>query len=369
MSTKNALAKAPSHLTNNRRPVGTPGAGEWTATQRREDPSVSLMHPADVEKAERNARWAEKNAAVSERLSQFTSPEELHEQVQRASEHFVRFYSQKRKSNHIDAQDIAQATLAEVLKIIESGRPVVNLQKLAAAVAANITVRSTENGGFRAENRRAYVQWTKKCEELQLELGRGLTQAEEDSVADYILETWHDPRHKPTKDFRTPRTVDTSIFDLGPSAPGIDWAETIAEKADVDRYIEPDSYMDKAFSELDSTGSAHKAAARRLMFNALAERTGVPLALEGSLSQRQVTKHRTNMGSEPGSVNQAIEDWGNDKETPAVEALFAPFGDLTVSQQNDVVNFLDNHSDIADDMWASAIGFANNKHSRKTTEN
>lgn len=368
MSTKNALAKAPSHLTNNRRPVGTPGAGEWVATKHGVDDSVALPCAAEIEKAERNAAWAEKNAKVSERLSQFTSPEELHEQVQRATEHFVRFYDQKRKSNHIDAQDIAQATLVEVLKIIESGKPILNLQKLAASVAANITVRATENG-FRPENRRAYVLWSKKCEELQLELGRGLTQAEEDSVAEYILETWHDPRHKPTKDFRTPRTVDASIFDLGPSAPGIEWAETIAEKDDVDRYIEPDSYMDQAFNELDATGSAHKAAARRLMFNALAERTGVPMAQEGSLSQRQVTKHRTNMGAEPGSVNKAIDDWGNGMETPAVEALFAPFGELTVTQQNDVVNFLDSHSDIADDMWASAIGFANNKHSRKTTEN
>lgn len=365
MSVKNTAAKAPSFVTNNRRPVGTPGAGRWTETVRPEADLSLALHPADAEKAERISNWEDRRAATAELLSQYTNPEALTKQVQDAADYFVQYYDQARKSNHVDAQDIRQETLEVILRMVNSGKPISNIKAVAASVAANLTVRATENK-FRAEDRRAYVMYTSKCEALGRELGRSLTQREEDAVAQNILDTWDKPRHRPSKDFRTPRTVDSSIF--LDSDEGFSLADTLAEHAGVDRYVAPDSFMDRAFDEVEQVGSAHKAAARRLMFNALAERTGVPLAREGSLSQRQVTKHRAAMGEEPGAINQALEDWGQGIDTPATQALFAPFGDLNISEQIDVTNFLEGHGERAGEMWASALAFANNKHARKSDE-
>jgi hypothetical protein len=132
-------------------------------------------------------------------------------------------------------------------------------------------------------------------------------------------------------------------------------------------YIEPDSYMDKAFTALEETGAAHKAAAKRMAWNAIAERAQVPMAREGSLSQRQVTNLRKVMSAHKGGVMQAVQDWSDAKDNDATEALFAPFGPLDADGQMKVVDMLETLSnsygaDKADDMWANALAFSNNKH-------
>lgn len=361
MSIKTAAGKAtaPSHLTNNRRPVGTPGAGEWIPTARREA-DLELGVDPQAEKDARNAAYAAKRAEMNELLAQYTDPETLNRQVMEAAEVFVRRYNQDQKSNHVGTQDIAQESIEHLLAMLERGVEINNFNQFIPSLVANRTVRATENK-FRAENRRAYRIWAQKCDDKRLETGRSLTRTEEDTLAQEVLDEWQDLRHKPSKDFRTPHTVDTSL-DAPLGEDDFNLGMTLMAEEYTGNNIAPDSFMDKAFTAVEKVGSANKAEAKRLMFNALAESAedGVPLAREGSLSQRQVTKHRTAM-KETG-VLSACEDWGDMKENAAVTALFAPFGDLDSKGQTEVVAFLQSREAYAEHLWASAIAFANNKH-------
>ena len=362
MSIKTAAGKAtaPSHKTNNRIPAGMPGAGEWTNTLLKEATGVTLGVDPQAEKDARNAAYAEKRAAMDKLLAKYTDPEKLNRQVLEAADVFVRRYSQDQKSNHVGKEDIAQESVEHLLAMLERGVEINNFSQFIPSLVANRTVRATENK-FRAENRRAYRIWKQKCDDLHHKVGRSLTRTEEDALAQDVLDEWQDVRHKPSKDFRTPHTVDTSL-DAPIGEDDFNLGMTLVADEHTGNYIEPDSYMDQAFTAVEQVGSANKAHAKRLMFNALAEggEGEVPLSREGSLSQRQVTKHRTAM-KEVG-VLEACNDWGDMKQNEAVTALFAPFGELDSAGQEKVVFFLQARPSYAEDLWASAIAFANNKH-------
>jgi hypothetical protein len=123
--------------------------------------------------------------------------------------------------------------------------------------------------------------------------------------------------------------------------------------------------MDRAHHAMEETGAAHKAEMKRLAWNAIAENTGVPMSNPGSLSQRQVTKHRGIMENHKNGVLGACKAWsvGNDGE--ATEALFAPFGEIGFEEQEKIVDTLERFgADRAQTMWESAMAIANNKHSK-----
>jgi hypothetical protein len=123
--------------------------------------------------------------------------------------------------------------------------------------------------------------------------------------------------------------------------------------------------MDRAHHAMEETGAAHKAEMKRLAWNAIAENTGVPMSNPGSLSQRQVTKHRGVMEKHKNGVLGACKAWsvGNDGE--ATEALFAPFGEIGFEEQEKIVDTLERFgADRAQTMWESAMAIANNKHSK-----
>ena len=361
MSIKTAAGKAtaPSHLTNNRRPIGTPGAGEWMATARGEA-DLKLGVGPQAEKDARNAAYVAKRAEMDKLLAKYTDPEALNRQVMEAAEVFVRRYNQDQKSNHVGTQDIAQESVEHLLAMLERGVEINNFKQFIPSLVANRTVRATENK-FRAENRRAYRIFAQQREDLEAVMGRSLTRTEEDALAQKVLDEWQDPRHKPSKDFRTPHTVDTSL-DAPLGEDEFNLGMTLVAQEYTGNNIAPDSFMDKAFTAVEKVGSANKAEAKRLMFNALAESTEeeVPLAREGSLSQRQVTKHRTAM--KDAGVLAACEEWEDREDSAAVTALFAPFGDLDTAGQTEVVAFLQARPAYAEHLWASAIAFANNKH-------
>lgn len=317
------------------------------------------------------------------RLEDYTSPEKFVEMATTSAAHWSRIYGLQgekgsKKSNHVSDEDVAQETMIRVLEHVKKGNAVTDFRQLVNSTAANITVRATENV-FRAEDRKAYRIFTDQRTSAEHLLNRSLTQQEQDKIAQKVLDEWHDPRHKPSKDFRTPRTIDTSLDKnyMGEDSDGRTLGSSLAAPESTGHYIEPDSYMDRAHTALETTGAAHKAEARRLAWNAIAERADVPLAQASSLSQRQVTKHRTAMGAysktdegkDRDPVVAACEDWSNNRDNEATEAMFAPFGELGVMDQEKVVEMFERFGEgRAQVMWESAIGFSNNKHSKDKEE-
>lgn len=341
----------------NRVEAGVPSGGEFAANRHSESTVVLVQ----------NQRHAG-SVQAEDLLAQYTSPAELMRMAYSSAAYHQTYYNQAGKSNDKDQHDIAQEAMLQVLERVNKGGPITDFRQLVNSVTANVTVRATANK-FRAEDRRAYRIFVAKRDEAQGLLGRSLTQREEDTLAQIVLDEWHDPRHKPSKDFRTPHTVDSSLDRSFGEDGGVEstLGATLVNPESSGHYIEPDSYMDRAFTALETTGAANKAEAKRFAWNAIAERADIPLAAAGSLSQRKVTDLRKLMENHEGGVIAACKNWNDGKDNAATEALFAPFGTLDVDGQEKVVGLLERigagNPEKADTMWASAIAFSNNKHS------
>jgi hypothetical protein len=309
------------------------------------------------------------------RLEDYVEADKFVEMAKSSATYWQHHYNQKGKSVSVDVDDIAQETIARVLEHVKKGNNVTDFRQLVSSTAANVTVRSTENQ-FRAEDRKAYRIFDGYRTTAQQKLNRNLTQVEEDVLAQKVLDEWDKPRHRPSKDFRTPRTIDASL-DKSYMSEENDGGRTLGSSLVAPErsgnYIEPDSFMDRAHTALETTGAAYKAEAKRLAWNAIAERADAPLAQQASLSQRQVTKHRGAMDAYAkvgdklrDPVVAACKDWSKGDENEATEAMFAPFGNLNIDDQEKVVEMFERFGEgRAQTMWESAVGFSNNKHSKE----
>ncbi|HEX9087858.1 MAG TPA: hypothetical protein VF867_10060 [Arthrobacter sp.] len=348
----------------NRVEAGVPSGGEFAANRHSESDVVlgqTQLHAGSV--MVEDLIGADMNSL----LAKYTSAERLVEVAHSSAVYHQAYYNQAGKSNDKDVDDIAQEAILQILERVKKGGPITDFRQLVNSVTANVTVRATANK-FRAEDRRAYRLFVAKRDEAQGLLGRSLTQREEDTVAQIVLDEWHDPRHKPSKDFRTPHTVDTSLDRSFGEDGGVEstLGASLVNPENSGHYIEPDSYMDRAFTALETTGAANKAEAKRYAWNAIAERAELPLALPGTISQRKVTEIRKLMEAQEGGVMAACKAWSDGKDSPTTEALFAPFGTIDIHQRESVIGLLErigaDKPEKADIMWASAVAFANNKH-------
>jgi hypothetical protein len=330
----------------NRVPKGISTGGQFAATAHAE-PTLSL---------------------AAGRLEEFTDAEEFVNIAYSSAKHWQRRYNQQDKSIVVDEDDIAQETMLRTLEALHRGNKITDFKQFVNSTGANVTVRATETV-FRAEDRKAYRVYEDQRAVIENEIGRPMTPRERKALEQKVRDEWHDPRHKPSKDFMIARTFDRSL-DAPHTADGGHGAETtigsrLVNPEQSGHYIKPGSYMDRAHHAMDETGAAHKAEMKRLAWNALAEDTGIPMSNPGSLSQRQVTKHRGIMDNHKNRVLGACKAWsvGNDGE--ATEALFAPFGELGFEEQEKVVDALERFGpDRAQIMWESAMSIANNKHSK-----
>ncbi|MGK3708799.1 hypothetical protein [Arthrobacter sp. IK3] len=339
MTTETATAAGKTNFA--RVPEGVPAGGQFAATAHAEAP-VSLAQAFDS-----------------------STGETIMAQAKESARYWQDRLGQKSKSNTVDADDIAQEAALMTLKALRAGKDIDNLKGYIHRGARNITSQSTQTV-FRAEDRVAYRLFEEKCQEIINREQRLPTVAEEKAIEKEIFDTWHDPRHKPSREFRIATTVERSLDASANDDMSGTFADTIAA-VEQNVNVPVGSYLDRAFDALDEKGVASKAKARRLAWNALAEGTGVPLSREGSLSQRHVTRHRAVMSKHEGGIMAACNDWAQGNDNEATEALFAPFGEkLNVEQQEKVVDMLERlGAEKAQPLWESALSFANNKHAEK----
>ncbi|MCC3299471.1 hypothetical protein [Arthrobacter caoxuetaonis] len=338
MSTDTAKAAGKTNFA--RVPQGVPAGGQFAATAHAESP-LSLA------------------------LENFAPSETILQQAYKSSRYWADRYGLNRKSNVVEVDDVAQEALVRMFENVSRDVEIKDWKKYMTGMASNVAGSSTETF-YRHENRVAYRLFEERCQEIINREQRMPTTAEENAIEKDILDNWHDPRHKPGKNFRIAFTVERSLDATSNEDMSGSFADTLAA-VEQTRNVPVDSYMDRAFDALDEKGVASKAKARRLVWNALAEGTGVPLSREGSLSQRHVTRYRAVMNKHEGGIMAACNDWAHGNDNEATEALFAPFGaDLDVEGQEKVVDMLERlGAEKALPMWESAISYANNKHAEK----
>lgn len=165
MSISNAQTAGPS-FTRNRVQAGVPSGGEFAKAHHSESPVV-LGDGA--------------GAAANGRLAEFTTPADLVAMTYSSAAYWQNFYRQKDKSNVMGLDDIAQEAVVQVLKHVESGKPITNSRQLVNSITPNATVRATANK-FKAEDRLAYRILEKKRQRMTEEVGRSLTQKEDDDA-------------------------------------------------------------------------------------------------------------------------------------------------------------------------------------------
>lgn len=227
----------------NRVPKGIPTGGQFAATAHAE-PTLSL---------------------ATERLSELVDVEDFVDIAYTSAAHWQRRYNQADKSVIVDRDDIAQETILRTLEALDKGRKITDFKQMVTSTAANVTVRATETV-FRAEDRKAYRIFEAQREATEAKSGRPMTQREKDDLAQTVLDEWHDPRHKPSKDFRIARTFDRSLDAPHGADGGVEstLGATLVNPEQSGHYIEPGSYMDRAHSAMEETGAAHKAEMKRL---------------------------------------------------------------------------------------------------------
>ncbi|MBT2550488.1 hypothetical protein [Arthrobacter sp. ISL-65] len=332
----------------NRVPKGIPTGGQFAATAHAE-PTLSL---------------------ASQRLEEFTNTEDFVDIAYTSAAHWQRRYNQTDKSVIVDKDDIAQETMLRTLEALNRGRQITDFKQMVTSTAANVTVRATETV-FRAEDRKAYRIFETQREAIEAKSERPMTQREKDELARKVLDEWHDPRHKPSKDFRIARTFDRSLDAPHGADGGVEstLGATLVNPEQSGHYIQPGSYMDRAHSAMEETGAAHKAEMKRLAWNAIAEGTQVPMSNLGSCpSARSPSTAVSSTVSRAASWAPAVTGppTGNRQRPPMrCSPRSASWG---FEDQESVVTMLEGFEargeGVAQTVWESAMAIANNKHSK-----
>ena len=178
-------------------------------------------------------------------------------------------------------------------------------------------------GSINIADRRAARAYTEASRKLADQMGRELHPTEEDMLAKMIRKKWDgDHRFRPREDFhrRSSSFCNTNITS---------WADVAAGAMD------------------------DKLTRRTIAYNTLAEEYDIPPVQVGSIkyySARKATKVL-----EKTSVSKAVQDWESGEENEAVKALFTPWPNATLQDQQDIVRVFQRHPEHAEGLWKSAI--------------
>lgn len=138
---------------------------------------------------------------------------------------------------------------------------------------------------------------------------------------------------------------------------------SLEDHHDTTPVYEPGTRMADALLAISDDDAANPARAE--MWNILADNAGAPQAVEASMSAAACTKARAFVTADGGAAVVARQWDETGEDTPASNALFAPFGDLDGTGRERVVDLLLSNPNYADDMWGSAMTKANSRNAKK----
>lgn len=208
----------------------------------------------------------------------------------------------KKTGNQLaSVDDLASGGLAEVAERIrrwEKGETegVKKMKELIYTCVASQAVCNTAVV-WRPADRKAYTLYAAQAAEMERELDRPLRQSEKDALAEQIRQTWHDQRHRPSKDFRLAWTVNASLdrsTTADPNGPTL--GETLAYDGEVIPTIMPGTFTDEVLTLQENRKRMTTAKANRMGSNAQAEQmndqygTNLPMAKKAVHSQKTVAR-------------------------------------------------------------------------------
>ena len=204
-------------------------------------------------------------------------------------------------------------------------------------------------GATRAEDRRAYKRYQAGWEGFCQERGRQPTVEECDAMAAAIRNAQPE-RRRPCPDFhRRPRTIpvaDPALLDCPGGAVPPAGDSGFAPR------------MEAVAALAEARGRDNLEAARRQVWDAMAERFGGPMVQPAAFSDRRAAAHRKVVNAAGGAEAVGRRWMSGTCTTEEAAALFAPFGAVDEDGRDRVVDVMLAVPVHADDLWDAAVGAA-----------
>lgn len=202
-------------------------------------------------------------------------------------------------------------------------------------------------------------------DEFLQEHGRMPSKVEEDVIAEGVRTTWHDADHRPAPGFHRISLTPHASFDerwgaeLGAEPAVADASEGVDAHAGERRAGDArDDAADALAAQLETDGSG-AVERRRRAWSLFAGALGLPDAVPGSLGPRTVTAMKAVVKGRLARLASAYLVGESDEAETS--ALFAPFGDPTMTDRDRIAAALERHPDEAERLWTSAINAANRR--------
>lgn len=235
------------------------------------------------------------------------------------------------------------------------------------------------NGGkgiLIGEEAMAYTAFVKDVNTIEAGLGREMTSAEKDNLAEDIRQNWIRPKNKPAKNFHILNSE--SSIDALPGS--FSEGDEYVHPAIIDPYT-PEAVLDRMQSEraeallgtvereLADDSVKTRKALRERMWDVLSSATEAP-AVQAVIPEA-TQKIITSRISANGGVSAVLDRFDNGETSEVTEALFLPFrktklGDegqtmyanISEREKEDIADLLRRHRDHANELWASAVASA-----------
>lgn len=330
-----------------RQPAGVPVGGQFATTARTEASTV-LLDPASTSHAD-------------EAILELSEMELL-----AAARQSVRTHAFRQGVRFVGEEDMVQETIEKVLHYKRNNGQVVITRPYVHTVGAGIVAQAAR-GRLRAEDRKAIGIFNARVGQLEEEMGRKLTSAEQDTLAAKIREDWPDPRHRPSVDFVALAQVRVLSLDATQGSDddeGRTLAETLSESGALATTLDADDLAvdpETLAGQVLSGERANKAQNRADAWDIYASMSNLPLAQPKAVSPRHATAARVQI-AQAGGVCEAARTWQQGESTPATEALFSPFGPLDEGARDDVAEALLERSAYAEELWAAAMAKASRRN-------
>jgi hypothetical protein len=250
-----------------------------------------------------------------------------------------------------DADELTSETLLAwwaAMSRKSDGDEVVDVRHYINRTARNLATHAIA-GATRAEDRQAYKRYQSWWERFCQDHGRQPTVAECDAMAVAIRDAQPERRRACPDFHRRPRTV--FIDDaarLGLSAPAM------APSTPTEFAVR----MEAVASLAEARGRENLEAARKQVWDAMAERFGGPMVQQAAFDDRHAAAHRKVIRAVGGAEAVGRRWMSGTCSAEEAAALFAPFGAVEEDSRDRVVGVMLAVPAHADDLWDAAVGAA-----------
>lgn len=270
-----------------------------------------------------------------------------------------------------EREDLEQEVILALLSTYQ-GRDVVPVAPM-KQTAARVCRKILGGTGLSSATRQALGVVSEEIEVREADLGRSLTDAEKERIAEAVRDSWYDQDRKPSANFWRDYCQKKSTASLYVEGRG---GEEIVREglfpwSPSGQVVAADEGSATA-AAMDLMNNGRVTEAKAMLWQVLAESRGVPRGLEAAYDVATGRECRRILAEYPGGVLGAVARWESGlSEDIGTVALFAPLGDIDEAGRNavcalirDVVEQYDpSHSQgVAEKLWESAMKAAVRTH-------